>query len=92
MILVIKNSPFTASELALIKERINKSDAMVIAIPGGYVQPPYDRLLLDSGNNSNNIDQRQRYQQIEQISYDPQRLGFELKPPTDDSPFFCDTA
>ena len=91
VILVIKNSPFTASELALIKERINKSDAKVIAIPGGYVQPPYDRLLLSSGNNSNNIDQRQRYQQIEQVSYDPQRLGFELKPPTDDSPFFFAT-
>ena len=58
VILVIKNSPFTASELALIKERINKSDAKVIAIPGGYVaRPPYDRLLLGSGNNSNNIDQ-----------------------------------
>ena len=91
VILVIKNNPFTASELALIKERINKSDAKVIAIPGGYVQPPYDRLLLGSGNNSNNIDQRQRYQQIEQLSYDPQRLGFELKPPTDDSPFFFAT-
>ena len=91
VIFVIKNNPFTASELALIKERVNKSDAKVIAIPGGYVQPPYDRLLSGSGNNSNNIDQRQRYQEIEQLSYDPQRLGFELKPPTDDSPFFFAT-
>jgi hypothetical protein len=95
VLLVIKNSPFTASELALIKERVNKSDAKVIAMPGGYVQPPYDRLLLsggnDSNNNNNNNNQQQQPQQTLQVSYDPQRLGFELRPPTDDSPFFFAT-
>ena len=93
VLLVIKNSPFTASELALIKERINKGDAKVIAMPGGYVQPPYDRLLLSGGNNSNNNDQQQQqHQQTLQVSYDPQRPSFfELKPPTDDSPFFFAT-
>ncbi len=95
VLLVIKNSPFTASELALIKERVNKSDAKVIAMPGGYVQPPYDRLLLSGGknsnNNNNNNNQKQQLQQILQASYDPQRLGFELRPPTDDSPFFFAT-
>ncbi|MFZ0896884.1 MAG: hypothetical protein WAZ77_20485 [Candidatus Nitrosopolaris sp.] len=95
VLLVIKNSPFTASELALIKERVNKSDAKVIAMPGGYVQPPYDRLLLSGGNNTsnnnNNNNQQQQLQQLLQVSYDPQRLGFELKPPTDDSPFFFAT-
>ena len=95
VLLVIKNSPFTASELALIKERVNKSDAKVIAMPGGYVQPPYDRLLLRGGNNTNNNNnnnnQQQQLQQLLQVSYDPQRLGFELKPPTDDSPFFFAT-
>ena len=91
VLLVIKNSPFTASELALIKERVNKSDAKVIAMPGGYVQPPYDRLLLGGGNNSNNNNQQKQHQQTLQVSYDPQRLGFELKPPTDDSPFFFAT-
>jgi Spermine/spermidine synthase domain len=97
VLLVIKNSPFTASELALIKERVNKSDAKVIAMPGGYVQPPYDRLLLGGGNNSNNSNNnnnnnlQQQPQQALQVSYDPQRLGFELRPPTDDSPFFFAT-
>jgi len=95
VLLVIKNSPFTASELALIKERVNKSDAKVIAMPGGYVQPPYDRLLFSGGNNTdnnnNNNNQQQQLQQLLQVSYDPQKLGFELKPPTDDSPFFFAT-
>jgi len=97
VLLVIKNSPFTASELALITERVNKSDAKVIAMPGGYVQPPYDRLLLSAGNNrnnsnnNNNNNNQQQHQQTLQVSYDPQRLGFELRPPTDDSPFFFAT-
>jgi hypothetical protein len=92
VLLVIKNSPFTASELALIKERVNNGNAKVIAMPGGYVQPPYDRLLLSVGNNGNNDNKlQQQHQQTFQVSYDPQRLGFELKPPTDDSPFFFAT-
>lgn len=91
VLLVIKNSPFTASELALIKERVNKGNAKVITMPEGYVQPPYDRLLLSGGNNGNNDNKQQQHQQTFQVSYDPQRLGFELKPPTDDSPFFFAT-
>lgn len=83
MLLVIKNSPFTSSELALIKERVEKSGAKVIAMPGGYVQPPYDRLLL-SVTKSNNNNQQQHHQ----LSFDPQSSGFFEKPPTDDSPFF----
>lgn len=82
VLLVIKNSPFTGSELAVIKERVNKSHAKVIAIPGGYVQPPYDRLLLSLGDNSD-------LQQHE--SYDPQSSAFFEKLPTDDSPFFFAT-
>jgi hypothetical protein len=79
VLLVIKNSPFTGSELAVIKERVNKSHAKVIAMPGGYVQPPYDRLLLSVGD----------LQQHE--SYDPQSSAFFEKLPTDDSPFFFAT-
>ena len=85
VLLVIKNSPFTASELVLIKERVNKSHAKVIAMPGGYVQPPYDRLLFIV-SKSNNTDLQQQ-----QLSYDPQSSGFFEKPPTDDSPFFFAT-
>ncbi|HYA83881.1 MAG TPA: hypothetical protein VEH06_10595, partial [Candidatus Bathyarchaeia archaeon] len=82
VLLVIKNSPFTGSEIAVIKERVNKSHAKVIAMPGGYVQPPYDRLLLNVGPNSD-------LQQHE--SYDPQSSDFFEKVPTDDSPFFFAT-
>lgn len=82
VLLMIKNSPFTGSELAVIKERVNKSHAKVIAMPGGYVQPPYDRLLLSVGDNSD-------LQQHE--SYDPQSSAFFEKLPTDDSPFFFAT-
>jgi len=81
VLLVIKNSPFTGSELAVIKERVNKSHAKVIAMPGGYVLPPYDR-LLSMGDNSD-------LQQHE--SYDPQSSPFFEKLPTDDSPFFFAT-
>jgi hypothetical protein len=80
VLLVIKNSPFTASELALIKERVEKSDAKLIAMPGGYVQPPYDRLLSSVAKSN--------------INYNNQRSkssGFFEKPPTDDSPFFFAT-
>jgi spermine/spermidine synthase len=82
VLLMIKNSPFTGSELAVIKERVNKSHAKVIAMPGGYVQPPYDRLLLSVGDDSD-------LQQHE--SYDPQSSAFFEKLPTDDSPFFFAT-
>jgi hypothetical protein len=81
VLLVMKNSPFTGSELAVIKERVDKSHAKVIAMPGGYVQPPYDR-LLSVGDNSN-------VQQHE--SHDPQSSTFFEKLPTDDSPFFFAT-
>ena len=49
--LVIKNKPFADSEINLIKDRIVKRDAKVIAMPGKYVQPPYDRLFLVGGQN-----------------------------------------
>jgi len=94
VLLVIKNSPFTVSELALIKDRVHKGDAKVVVMPGGYVQPPYDRLLSSGANNDNNnsSNQQHQHQQTLQVSYDPKRPSFlELKPPTDDSPFFFAT-
>ncbi len=82
VLLVIQNSPFTGSELAVIKERVNKSHAKVIAMPGGYVQSPYDR-LFHIVNNNGDLQQQE--------SYDPQSSGFFEKIPTDDSPFFFAT-
>jgi hypothetical protein len=88
---MVKNSPFPNSELDLIKAKLARNDAKVIAMPGGYVQPPYDRLLLpvSNGSNKNHQQSQQLQQQQPQPSYDPQQLAsFSLKPPTDDSPFY----
>jgi len=80
VLLVIKNSPFTTSELNFVKQKISNNGAKVIAMPGGYVQPPYNRLLLSGGNN---------FQQLtSQVSYEPDKIILGLKPPTDDSPFY----
>jgi len=49
VILMVKNTPFNASELDLIKRTASKNDAKIIVRPG-YVQPPYDRLLSNGGN------------------------------------------
>ncbi|MFL6321762.1 MAG: hypothetical protein ACJ72Q_14950 [Nitrososphaeraceae archaeon] len=91
VLVMVKNSPFTNSELDLIKAKVARNDAKVIAMPGGYVQPPYDRLLLpvSNGSNKNHQQSQQLQQQQPQPSYDPQQLAsFSLKPPTDDSPFY----
>jgi hypothetical protein len=89
VLLIIKNKPFTESQINLIKERIARNDAKVIAIPGGYIADPYDNLLLDNRKNNNNNYQEQQ-QQASQLSYDPQKITSvsSLKVPTDDSPFY----
>jgi predicted membrane-bound spermidine synthase len=77
VILVIKSTPFTDSEINLAKERVTSNNAKVIAMPGGYIQPPYNRLLLD----------KDYYPRQEVQESDP-KTNLELKPPTDDSPFY----
>lgn len=84
VLVMVKNSPFSTSQLNLVKERIARSDARVIAMPGGYIQPPYDKLL--SSNAS--IDGNYKQQQNSQASYDLNTRSLALKPPTDDSPFY----
>jgi spermine/spermidine synthase len=81
VLLMIKNSPFSSSELALIKERVRADHAKIIAMPYGYVQPPYNRLFTDG--QINNGSNRDAYRS--NVNYDS--LGF-MRPPTDDSPFF----
>ena len=81
VLLMIKNSPFSSSELALIKERVRANHAKVIAMPYGYVQPPYNRLFTDEQNNSDPS------QDAHWSSLNYNSLGF-MRPPTDDSPFF----
>jgi len=87
VLLVIKNSAFTTSELNYVKQKVSSNGAKVIAMPGGYVQPPYVKLLL----GSNNIDSNQQDVREALGSSDPTPNLFELKPPTDDSPFYFAT-
>lgn len=77
VLLIIKNNPFTDSEINLAEERVANNNARVIAMPGGYIQPPYDTLLLDKN-----------YYHSQQLQESDLRAILELKPPTDDSPFY----
>jgi hypothetical protein len=89
VLVIVKNSPFTSTELELAKERIVKDNAKVIIMPGGYKQPPYDSLLSSEVNSRNNTNNNQK-RPISQVNYDPQqeRSIFGLRPPIDDSPFY----
>jgi predicted membrane-bound spermidine synthase len=78
VVLIIKNSPFTDSEINLAKERIANNNAKVIAMPDGYIEPPYDRLLSD----------KNYYYHRQQLQESDPKASLELKPPTDDSPFY----
>jgi predicted membrane-bound spermidine synthase len=77
VLLIIKNNPFTDSEINLAKERVANNNARVIAMPGGYIEPPYDTLLFDKN-----------YYHSQQLQESDLRAILELKPPTDDSPFY----
>jgi len=83
VLVMIKNSHFTDSQVDLIKKRVDKSNAKVIAMPHGYTQPTYGAFLFSNGSESNSSYQSQ-------VSYDPQNgpSVLLLKPPTDDSPFY----
>jgi hypothetical protein len=88
VLVIVKNSPFTSSELDLVKQRVARNNDKVIAMPGGYVQPPYDSLLSIDGSGRGGVKQQQQ-QSSSQISYNPVKTAiFGLKPPTDDSPFY----
>jgi hypothetical protein len=89
VLVIVKNSPFTSSQLDLVKKRVSKNDANVFIMPDGYVRPPYDELLSSSGRDNNVHSQQQHL--LPQARYDPQNTSttfFGLKPPTDDSPFY----
>ncbi|HEY6884079.1 MAG TPA: hypothetical protein VI278_08600 [Nitrososphaeraceae archaeon] len=91
VLMVVKKSAFTGSEINLIKERITRSDAKVIAMPGGYIQPPYDKLLLpDNLGRNNYTNNEQKPLPIDYIQNYTQKTGnnSSFKIPTDDSPFY----
>jgi predicted membrane-bound spermidine synthase len=77
VVLIIKNNPFTDSEINLAKTKIANNNAKVIAMPDGYIEPPYDRLLSDKN-----------YYHSQQLQENDPKTSLDLKPPTDDSPFY----
>jgi hypothetical protein len=87
VLVMVKNSPFTSSELDLIKARAARNDARVIAIPGLPVQPPYDKLLVSS-NAGPNDPQQQFSSPLSKATYSQELSSFGMTPPTDDSPFY----
>lgn len=87
VIVMLKNKPFTDSEIGLVTERVRQNDAQVFVIPGVHVQPPYDKLLMTSGNLEKSEDQKKSKGQ-DVVENENIKAIMELKPPTDDSPFF----
>src|ERR671927_625200 len=67
VLVMVKNSPFTSSQLDLIKSKVARNDARVIAIPGLPIQPPYDRLLISSNTVLN--DPQQSSSQLSKATY-----------------------
>lgn len=87
VIVMLKNKPFTQSEISLVTDRVRENDAQVFVIPGVHVQPPYDKLLMTSGNLEKSEDQKKSKGQ-DVVENENIEAIMELKPPTDDSPFF----
>jgi hypothetical protein len=90
VLMVVKKSAFTSSETNLIKEKITSSHAKIIAMPGGYIQPPYDKLLLPVNPVRNNYaNNEQKPLPIDYIqNYTQTSNNPNFKIPTDDSPFY----
>src|SRR5918912_3437403 len=63
VLVMIKNSPFTSSELDLIKARAARNDAKVIYILREDLQSPYDRFMSSSNHITNKNERSQQLQQ-----------------------------
>ena len=85
VLVMLKNKPFTNSEINLVNEKTKENSARVFAIPGVYTQPPYDKLLMDSSYSELKQEQLLKGQDADNENIE---AIFKLKPPTDDSPFF----
>jgi predicted membrane-bound spermidine synthase len=86
VLVMLKNKPFTNSEISLVTERVSENDAQAFVIPGVYAAPPYDKLLMVEDNLEKNQQQLENRHNISDIDSFNSVMG--LKPPTDDSPFF----
>ena len=76
VLVIVKNSPFTDSQINLARVTAQTNDAEIIALPNVYMKPPYGKLLPDS-----------KYEKSTDASTDLSAATI-MKPPTDDSPFY----
>jgi hypothetical protein len=86
VLVMLKNKPFTNSEVSTITERARENNAKLFVVPGVYAQPPYDELLMiNSQSESKKLQQLMKGQDV-----DIEKINsiVQLEPPTDDSPFF----
>jgi predicted membrane-bound spermidine synthase len=89
VLVMVKNSAFNADELASVSDRVEKNDAKVIAIPGKYVEPPYDKLFASNTFPAGNNGSQDSTGNIHPFgSPNWEQAGLGLKIPTDDSPFY----
>jgi hypothetical protein len=85
VLVMLKNKPFTSSEISIINERARENNAELFVLPGVYAQPPYDEFLMVNSQFEPNKQQQGLGRNIE-----TEKINsiIELEPPTDDSPFF----
>ena len=89
VLVMVKNGPFDNNEIAAVSERVEKNDAKIIALPGKYIEPPYDKMLSSTTNiegNNSTQDSPSNIHPFGSPNWDQAGLG--LKIPTDDSPFY----
>jgi hypothetical protein len=83
VLVMVKNSPFTDSQISLIKKTATGNDAEIIMLSDSYIKPPYDKLLPEA-TYAKNIDESF----IGEIAGNSLPTASLMKPPTDDSPFY----
>jgi predicted membrane-bound spermidine synthase len=86
VLVMLKNKPFTSSEISIINERARENNAELFVLPGVYAQPPYDELLTVNSQ----FEPNKQHQGFIGRNIETEKVNsiIELKPPTDDSPFF----
>jgi predicted membrane-bound spermidine synthase len=89
VLVLVKNSPFNNSELNIIKNKVAKNNAKIIAMAGQIVQPPYDSLLSTNNSDENShLENTPTNNNPSTTTPNWQRPVSGLKLPTDDSPFY----
>src|SRR5918997_4236258 len=86
VLVMLKNKPFTNSEVSLVSERARENNAKLFVVPGVYAQPPYDELLMI--NSKSESKKPQQLMKGQDVDIEKINSIVQLKPPTDDSPFF----